>query len=150
MQERSTWVIRSRSATSWPPIGSCSRPRRRPGSSGSVARRVYELMKSADLRPAAEIAGRVLPLVDACRGDELITTIAGGMRLADYVPTRTFELTVHTSDLAVALGTQLDALRTAAAEALRLVTGLAVEDDTAGRLLLGATGRPVPGGFSVL
>jgi uncharacterized protein (TIGR03083 family) len=98
----------------------------------------------------ADISARVLPLVDACRGDELVTTIAGGMRMADYLPTRTFELTVHTSDLAVALGMPLGVPATAAAEALRLVTDLAVQDGTAGRLLLGATGRPVPGGYSVL
>ena len=56
----------------------------------------------------AEIAGRVVPLVDACDGTELVTTIAGGMRLADYLPTRTFELAVHTADLATALGLPLD------------------------------------------
>ncbi|MDT5328576.1 MAG: hypothetical protein QOF25_5728, partial [Mycobacterium sp.] len=51
----------------------------------------------------AEIAARVVPLVDARDGTELLTTIAGGMRLADYLPTRTFELAVHTADLASAL-----------------------------------------------
>ena len=49
----------------------------------------------------AEIAARVVPLVAACEGTEVVTTIAGGMRLADYLPTRTFELVVHTADLAV-------------------------------------------------
>ena len=54
----------------------------------------------------AEIAARVLPLVGSCDGTELVTTIAGGMRLSDYLPTRTFELAVHTTDLATALGVQ--------------------------------------------
>lgn len=44
----------------------------------------------------AQIAARVLPLVDAQDGTELVTTIAGGMALSDYLPTRTFELAVHT------------------------------------------------------
>src|SRR3954452_18875126 len=45
--------------------------------------------------PAAavtEIAARVPRLLDATDGTELVTTVAGGVRLADYLPTRTFEL----------------------------------------------------------
>jgi uncharacterized protein (TIGR03083 family) len=100
--------------------------------------------------PAAsvtEIAARVLPLVDACDGSELVTTIAGGMRLSDYLPTRTFELAVHTADLATALGLPLDVPATAASQALRIVTDVAVGDGRAGPLLLLATGRS--GEFSV-
>jgi hypothetical protein len=99
----------------------------------------------------AEIAARVLPLVDTQDGTELVTTIAGGMRLGDYLPTRTFELAVHTADLATALGVPPDVPATAAAQALRVVTDLAVTDGLAGPLLLAATGRPgLPVGFSVL
>jgi hypothetical protein len=99
----------------------------------------------------AEIAVRVLPLVDTRDGTELVTTIAGGMRLADYLPTRTFELAVHTADLATALGAPLDVPATAATQALRVVTDLAVAGGRAGSLLLFATGRHgVPAGFSVL
>jgi uncharacterized protein (TIGR03083 family) len=98
----------------------------------------------------AEIAERVLQLLDARDGTELLTTIVGGMRLADYLPTRTFELAVHTSDLATALGEPLDVPTTAAAQALRIVTDLALGDGLAGPLLLAATGRPLPPGFSVL
>jgi uncharacterized protein (TIGR03083 family) len=99
----------------------------------------------------AEIAGRVLPLVDTRDGTELVTTIAGGMRLADYLPTRTFELAVHTADLATAIGAPLDVPATAATQALQLIADLAVGDGLAGSLLLAATGRPgLPAGFSVL
>ena len=98
----------------------------------------------------AEIAGRVVPLVDSCDGTELVTTIAGGMRLADYLPTRTFELAVHTADLATALGVPTDVPATAAAQALQVVADLAVSGGRAGPLLLAATGRPRPAGFSVL
>jgi uncharacterized protein (TIGR03083 family) len=99
----------------------------------------------------AEIAARVLPLVDARDGTELLTTIAGGMRLADYLPTRTFELVVHTADLVTALGSPPDVPATAAAQALQLVADLAVPAGHAGTLLLVATGRPgPPAGFSVL
>ena len=99
----------------------------------------------------AEIAARVLGLLDTRDGTELVTTIVGGMRLRDYLPTRTFELAVHTSDLATALGEPLDVPETAAAQALRVVTDLAVVGGQAGALLLVATGRPhLPTGFSVL
>lgn len=99
----------------------------------------------------AEIAARVLALVDTQDGSELVTTIAGGMRLGDYLPTRTFELVVHTADLATALGVPPDVPATSAAQALHVVTDLAVADGLAGPLLLAATGRPgLPAGFSVL
>lgn len=99
----------------------------------------------------AHIAARVLPVVAACGGDELLTTIAGGMRLADYLPTRTFELVVHTCDLATALGLPLDVPAAAAEQALATVAELAVADGSAGTLLLALTGRTaLPPGFSVL
>ena len=90
---------------------------------------------------AAEIAARVLTLVGTCDGTEQVTTIAGGMRLADYLPTRTFELVVHTLDLARALGAPLDVPPLPAAQALALVAELAVTGGQAGPLLLAATGR---------
>jgi uncharacterized protein (TIGR03083 family) len=97
------------------------------------------------------IAARVLALVEQRDGSELLTTIAGGMRLSDYLPTRTFELTVHTADLAVALGIATDPPPTAARVALGIVTDLAVEEGLAGPLLLAATGRSAPpGGLTVL
>jgi len=99
----------------------------------------------------AEIAARVVPLVDAQDGGALLTTIAGGMRLEDYLPTRTFELAVHTSDLARALDEPLDVPATSAVQALGLVTELAAGDGRAGMLLLAATGRTgLPPGWSVL
>ncbi|MCB2176791.1 MAG: maleylpyruvate isomerase N-terminal domain-containing protein [Actinomycetales bacterium] len=99
----------------------------------------------------AAIAARVLPLVDGKDGDELLTTAGGGMRLSDYLPTRSFELTVHTLDLASALGLAGTPPAEPAGEALRLVADLAVVGGLAGELLLAATGRgALPAGFSVL
>jgi len=73
------------------------------------------------------------------------------MRLRDYLPTRTFELVVHTSDLATALDVPPDVPATAAAQALDVVAQLAVAGGLAGPLLLAATGRPgPPERFSVL
>lgn len=59
------------------------------------------------------------------------------MRLINYLPTRTFELTVHTCDLAAALGQVVEVPETSAVESLNLLGELAVR-----------TGRaaPAPGG----
>lgn len=120
----------------------------------AVAARGEEAGAALGADPAAavaSIADRVLALVGTRDGSELLETIAGGMRLSDYLPTRTFELAVHTADLATALGAPLRVPATAATQALHIVTELAVDDDTAGRLLLLVTGRPVPpSGISVL
>lgn len=98
-----------------------------------------------------EIADRVLALVAAQTGEELVTTIAGGMRLRDYLPTRTFELAVHTCDLARALGLPLEVPAGAAAETAAVIARVAATDGAAGDLLLALTGRaPLPAGFSVL
>lgn len=88
-----------------------------------------------------EIAARVVALVDTRDRTQLVTTIAGNMRLGDYLPTRTVALAVYTADLATALGVPPDVQATAAAQALHMVTGLALADGLAGPLLLAATGR---------
>ncbi|HEY3409599.1 MAG TPA: maleylpyruvate isomerase N-terminal domain-containing protein [Propionicimonas sp.] len=99
----------------------------------------------------ARIAARVLPLVAGLSGTELLTTIAGGMRITDYLPTRVFELVVHTADLAVALGVPAEPPPGPAALALGLVSELAVAGGHAGTLLLAATGRSgLPPGFTLL
>ena len=112
--------------------------------SPAVAERGRDAGAALGAEPAVavhEIAARVLAEVGTCDGTELVTTIAGGMRLADYLPTRTFELVVHGLDLARALGEPLDVPALPAAHALALVAELAVSGGQAGPLLLAATGR---------
>jgi hypothetical protein len=99
----------------------------------------------------ATIATRVAALVGAAKPGDLVVTPVGGMRLADYLPTRTFELTVHTCDLAAALGVPASVPGAAASAGLRLLADLAVDRGLAAALLLAATGRgPLPVGFTVL
>ncbi len=99
----------------------------------------------------ARIASRVLPLVAGLRGDELLTTVAGGMRVSDYLPTRVFELVVHTADLAVALGVAAEPPAGPAALALGLVSDLAIAGGQAATILLATTGRVgLPAGFTLL
>jgi hypothetical protein len=99
----------------------------------------------------ADMADRVIGHVTILTGDELLTTIVGGMRLRDYLPTRVFELAVHGCDLCRALDLPLDVPELPARQALALVGGLAASDGVAGELLLALTGRTgLRDGFSVM
>jgi uncharacterized protein (TIGR03083 family) len=99
----------------------------------------------------AELEDRVRATVAGAPDDAFVGTPAGGMRLVDYLPTRTFELVVHTADLVTALGLDETPPRDAAASALRLAVDLSVERGTAGDVLLALTGRRGLGtGFTVL
>lgn len=103
--------------------------------------------------PAAEVAAvaaRVVTVVRGLEPEQKVTTIVGGMRLVDYLPTRTFELAVHTADVAAAISAPLDVPGGAAREALAIAGELAVEAGRAGALLLAATGRPAAGPLTVL
>ena len=62
----------------------------------------------------------MVPLVAACEGTEVVTTIAGGMRLADYGHAH-LRLVVHTTDLASALDVASEPPPPPAAQALGLV-----------------------------
>ena len=97
------------------------------------------------------LVARVLPIAD--RPDNpLITTAAGGMRLTNYLPTRTFELVVHSLDIAAATG--LPALEFGGqvlTEVIGLAAGAAVLQGRGPELLLALTGRSqLPAGFSVV
>ena len=120
----------------------------------TVAARGREAGEALGPDPAgavADIAARVLPLLGTRDGSELVTTIVGGMRLRDYLPTRTFELVVHTADLCRAIGVPPEPPARPARAALELVAHLAAQDGRAAPLLLAATGRQgLPAGYSVL
>ncbi|HNQ06370.1 MAG TPA: NAD(P)-binding domain-containing protein [Tetrasphaera sp.] len=99
---------------------------------------------------ALTIARRVEELVTTSSGDETVSTPFGRMRLADYLATRALELTVHSADLARALGIDLPAeTRAASVPALRLCAELATHA-TAADALAALTGRSLTGTFSVL
>jgi hypothetical protein len=99
----------------------------------------------------ANIADRVTALVARSHGSDIAGTPVGGMRLVDYLPTRTFELTVHTADLALATGSEFNVPHTAGGQSLELVAQLATDAGHAGTLLLAATGRgALPDGSTVL
>jgi uncharacterized protein (TIGR03083 family) len=106
--------------------------------------------------PHATVSGlavRVLALVDASPDDALITSPMGTRTtLIRYLPTRIFELVVHTLDLATATAIAVPAeLAVPLRASLHLAADIAdVRGQTAG-ILLALTGRrSLPEGFSVL
>lgn len=77
----------------------------------------------------------------AAPDDRLLTTVAGGMRLRDYLPTRTFELVVHGSDIATAAGLDWSPPGDALAATVALAGEIAVAGGDGVRLLRALTGR---------
>ena len=104
--------------------------------------------------PAAAVRILRTDAVTAIRdvdGDPIIETIAGGMHLSAYLPTRTFELTVHTLDIAAALAREVVVPAEALNDALQLTAEVAQLKGDGPALLLALTGRrPLPGNYSVL
>ncbi|MFS0731370.1 maleylpyruvate isomerase N-terminal domain-containing protein [Curtobacterium sp. 1P10AnD] len=108
-------------------------------------------------RPAAvdRIVGRVVDRVRDAAPERGVVTPMGEWALAAYLPTRVFELTVHTIDLRVAAGLDVDPPAAASTEALR-VLGLLVADVDATSVeapvvLRALTGRQaLPSGWSAL
>jgi uncharacterized protein (TIGR03083 family) len=83
--------------------------------------------------------------------DFVLTTIAGGMHLQAYFPTRTFELVVHGLDITRATGVAVDLPDHAVAEAVALAGSVAARTGRGPDLLMALTGRqPLPDGFSVV
>ncbi|MCV7172895.1 maleylpyruvate isomerase N-terminal domain-containing protein [Mycobacterium manitobense] len=84
--------------------------------------------------------------------DRLIEVIGGqGIRLSNYLPTRTFELAVHGLDIARAVGLDHALPRDVLAAAVRLAADTAVTLGDGETLLMALTGRaPLPASFSVV
>jgi hypothetical protein len=104
--------------------------------------------------PAAAVrtlAERVLVLVAATPDGAVLPTALGGATLAAYLPTRTFELAVHTLDLVGAVGLDLPTVMAVPVAASLALAASAADGDDAGVLLLALTGRRgLPEGFSVV
>ena len=89
--------------------------------------------------------------LDRAGDDDLVTTVAGGMRLLAYLPTRTFELAVHGADIAAATGLPVTIPPAVLAEAAALAARTAVEVGQGPVVLAALTGRTaLPPGFSVV
>lgn len=104
--------------------------------------------------PAAAVDGLVERVFRDLEGadDRLIEVIGGlGIRLFTYLPTRTFELAVHSLDIAGALGISLELPDDVLADAVALASRIAVASGHGPAVLLALTGRAgLPPSFSVV
>ncbi len=102
-------------------------------------------------RAVATAYEQAVRAVQAARGDPVIPTVAGTMRLSDYLPTRTLELVVHTGDIVRAAGRPgqppLEAWLVTGTVLLEL-THRRGEDAMLAAALTGRAG--LPGGWSAL
>jgi uncharacterized protein (TIGR03083 family) len=97
------------------------------------------------------LVARVLPL--AKRDDDpLLETAAGGTRLTNYLPTRTFELVVHGYDIATATGLAPPAYSARLLhEVIALAGAVAVATGRAPEVIRALTGRAaLPANFTVV
>jgi uncharacterized protein (TIGR03083 family) len=102
--------------------------------------------------PAAfvrDLVDEVLAKVAEFGDGYVLTTVAGPMRLVDYLPTRTFELVVHGLDIGRAAGVEATYPEPVVAQAVTLAGQVAVRTGRGPDLLLAMTGRQ-PLAFSVV
>jgi uncharacterized protein (TIGR03083 family) len=120
----------------------------------AVAQRGRQAGEALGADPAAafrDLVERAIARVAAADPDELIETIAGGIRVGSYVPTRTVELVVHGLDIAAAVGVPAEFSRSALAEAAAVLSRTGVELGQGPDLLAALTGRAaLPSGFSTV
>lgn len=102
-------------------------------------------------RTVAALVSRVLADLESV-DDPLIAVIGGlGIRLHTYLPSRTFELTVHGMDVARAVDLSFVPPREALEESLLLAARTAALLDRGETVLLALTGRePLPPSFSIV
>lgn len=127
-------------------------------SNAAIAARIEESGRNAGHElgeaPAAAVDGLVEGTLSDLMGveDSLIRVTGGlGIRLQSFVPTRTFELAVHSLDVARAVSVPFTLPADVLAEVTVLSAAIAVATGQAQEVLLSLTGRnTLPPSFSVL
>ena len=115
------------------------------------ARQAGESMGADPILFLDELAREVLAQVQARADEAPAATLVGVMRLIDYLPTRIFELVVHSADLALATGRHYRPDAQASLIAWSLGAAVAALSPEPMPALLALTGRgPLPPGFSVV
>jgi hypothetical protein len=119
--------------------------------SHEIARRESAALGSDPAAVVRPLLSELVAAVEQAEGDQLVQTPAGGMRVADWLTTRTFELAVHGLDVAVAAGVPASMPNEVVAEAAALAARVGVEVGDGPTVLLALTGRrALPEGFCVL
>jgi hypothetical protein len=99
----------------------------------------------------ANLVERVQTKVDDADPEAVIAVLGGGMRVRDYLRTRTFELVVHSFDISVASGIDVVFSPAVLADAVGLAGRIAVAAGHGRTVLTALTGRgTLPAGFSIV
>jgi len=105
-------------------------------------------------RPVDVVTARcdaAMAAVGAHPDDAPVDTPAGVMRLIDYLPSRVFELVVHTDDLARALDREHDSDVASRTITTTFLAGIVAESDDSSMVVRALTGRGnLPEGFTAL
>jgi uncharacterized protein (TIGR03083 family) len=97
------------------------------------------------------LVDQVTTTLDEVHGDPLVETAAGGMRLDAWLPTRTFELAVHSIDIATSGQLPADLPEAVISEAAQLAACTAVVNGDGIAVLKALTGRrQLPAGYSIV
>ena len=97
------------------------------------------------------LADRVLPLVDSLPQDYMLDLPQGQRSMDDYMPSRVQEVTVHTMDIATAIGLDIPPPVECLRESLYYHADRAIERNQAVAMVLALTGRaPLPEGFNLV
>ncbi|MCO8269727.1 maleylpyruvate isomerase N-terminal domain-containing protein [Actinoplanes sp. TRM 88003] len=117
----------------------------------AVAASTDDARRPVDFDSTGELAGRATQSLAAVGDDDVVTTPVGGMRVRDWLPTRTFELVVHGADVAAAAGVPAGFDPAAVSEATLLAARIAVALGEGPTVLSALTGRsPLPEKFTVV
>src|SRR5207244_12805277 len=95
-----------------------------PASVAARGREAGVALGSDPIAAVRDIAARVLAHVQTASDAVLVSTPVGGMRLIDYLPSRIFELAVHTLDIAAALPVTVTLPEPVSTVAWRLLVGM--------------------------
>ena len=114
-------------------------------------RRAGEDLGPEPAEAVQHLVERVRRKVDAADPEALIAVLGGGMRVGNYLPTRTFELVVHSLDISAATGMDVPLSMPVLAHTAALGARIAVALGEGQVVLTALTGRrPLPAGFSVV
>jgi hypothetical protein len=123
-------------------------------SGDAVAERGRAAGAALDDDPAGfvrDLAARVRAKLEAYDDAYVLTTIAGGMVLGEYLRTRTFELVVHGLDIGRACGAEPAFDESGLVDATSLAAEVTVRSGHGPTLLAALTGRGgLPAGFSIV
>lgn len=124
------------------------------GAITGIVERGREAGRALGPDPVATVDAQVVEVLEKLDdGADRPILVAGdmGMRLHDYLPTRTFELAVHSLDIAAAAGLDFELPPAVLAETTVLAARIAVELGSGVQVLTALSGRTdLPSGFSVV